>query len=51
MVTLYRVTQQDSDLGLVNFDFGCSRVCLIVIGLIGEPVEELMIGMPKYKST
>ena len=34
VLTLYRVTQQVSDLGWVDFDFGCSTVCLILLGLM-----------------
>ena len=33
---LYRVTQQDSDLGWVYFDFGSSAVCLILLGLMRD---------------
>ena len=50
---MYRVRQQDSYLGLVDFDLCCSRVCRIPIELLREWAEQeiTMSGTPKYKST
>ena len=32
----YRVAQHVSDLGWVDFDFGCSTLCLILLGLMKD---------------
>ena len=35
----YRVTQQVSDLGWFDFEFGCSTVCPILLGLIRDRLD------------
>ena len=54
---LYRVSQEVSDLGWIDLDFGCSAICPILPGLMrereAERAEQLgkMSGTSKSKST
>ena len=50
---LYRVTHLLANLGWVDFDFGCSTLCLVLPGKLAELAEHLgkMVEHPKSDST
>ena len=49
LISLYRVTQQVTDLGWVEFDFGFSTVCPILLGLMRDRQRGQGSGQDEWK--